>query len=230
MSRSLRGGALAGLCVALAGVPIAAVPALAASRVSRTAGPGNARVGGTFVMHGVVTAAVNVRGERRGEQVTRRWTVSARRCAGGSVCDQLLLIRNRGPVRGSFVVLHRIGRGRYRGTGAFWTALRCLGHTFRLGSRAPYTITLAVARRRLIGSLWYATVLDATYANLNRSDGTRCPLGPAHDAARYKGWLRSRLPKPPPYAIKHARAVARESGQPSIRSVERTSASLRTSF
>jgi hypothetical protein len=217
--------ALAGLCGALAGVP-----ALAAGTVLRTAGPGNARVGGTFVMHGVVTVAVDVRGERRGEQVTRRWIVRARGCRGGSVCDQLLLTRNRGPVIGSFVVLRRIGRGHYRGTGAFWTALRCLGHTYRLGSRAPYTITLAVARRRLIGSVWYATALSATYANLSRSDSTRCPLGPAHDAARYRGRLRSRLPRPPPYAIKHSRRVARESGQPSIRSVESTSASLRTSF
>ena len=225
MSRSVRAGALAGLCVVLA-----AAPALAAGRVPRTAGPGNARVGGTFVMHGVVTVAVNVRGERRGEQVTRRWTIRARGCAGGSICDQLLLTRNRGRVMGSFVVLRRVGRGRYRGAGAFWAALRCLGHTYRLGSQAPYTITLAVARRRRVGSVWYATALNATYANLNRSDSTRCPLGPAHDAARYRGRLRSRLPKPPPYAIKHARLLARKSGQPSIRSVESTSASLRTSF
>ena len=225
MNRSVRAGALAGLCVALAGVP-----ALAAGRVPRTAGPGNARIGGTFVMSGVVTVAVDVRGERRGEQVTRRWTISARGCDGGSVCDQLLLTRNRGRVMGSFVVLRRVGRGRYRGSGAFWSALRCLGHTYRLGSRAPYTITLAVARRRLIGSVWYATSVNATYANLSRSDGTRCPLGPAHDAARYRGRLESRLPKPPPYAIKPARRVARGSGQPSIRSVESTSASLRTSF
>lgn len=229
-------------------IVIAAIPTLATASVSRIAGPGDARVGGTFVMSGVVTVAVDVRGERPGERVTRRWVISARGCSGGSVCDKLLLTRNRGPVRGSFVVLRRVGRGRFRGVGAFWSALRCLGHTHRLGSRAPYTIALSVTRRRRIGSVWYATALRATYANRSRSDGTRCPLGPAHDAARYEGRLTSRLPKPPPppYSIKHSHQRGRVAadgrgtavaprprpggGQTSIRSVESTSASLRTSF
>lgn len=180
--------------------------ATAAREIS--AGRGDARVVGVFVMRGVVTVAVNVRGERRGERVTRRWVINALGCHGGSDCNRLLVTRNRGAVRNSFVVLRRVGRGAYSGRGAFWVPLGCLGHRYRLGSRAPYTITLHVMRRRRIGSVWYTTVVSATYTNPRRSDGTRCPLGPAHDAARYRGTLHSKLPKPPPYAIKHRRLAS----------------------
>ncbi len=193
---------LATFCVAIAtALALVAATGAQGARVS----PRNARAVGTFTMHGAVTVAVNVRGERRGEQVWRRWLINALDCHGGSVCSRLFVTRNRGRVRGSFAILHRVGPGEYRGHGAFWTPLRCLGRTHRLGSRAPYTLTLTVTRSRRIGSVRYATAVRATYINPARSDNTRCPLGPAHDAARYRGRLTSRLPKPPPYAIKRKR-------------------------
>jgi len=174
----------------------------AAGAVGRAAAAAvDARVNGAFQMRGVVTAAVNVRGEYSGEQVTRRWAIQALGCLGGSACNRLLVTRNRGYVQGSFVVLHRIAPGQYRGSGAFWVPLQCLGRVYILGSRVPYTITLTVGSRRRIGSVWYATSVSATYVNPARSDSTRCPLGQAHDAARYLGRLTSRLPKPP-YAIR----------------------------
>lgn len=201
--------------VAISGaIAAAATFVLAASGAIARATAGDARVGGTFVMRGVVTDTVNVRGERRGERVTRKWTIRALSCHGGSVCHRLLLTRNRGRVKGSFVVLRRVGPGNYRGSGTFWVALECLGRRYRLGSRAPYTITVHVVSRRRIGSVWYATTVRATYTNPSRSDNTRCPLGPASDAARYRGRLTSKLPKPPPrrpYPLRPPRAEVRVS-------------------
>jgi hypothetical protein len=163
---------------------------------------GNARVRGRFQMRGVITRAVDVTGERRGEHVRRTWAIHPAGCAR-NVCRRLQVVRNRGRIRNSYVVLHRVGKGRYRGSGVFWVALKCLGHRYRLGSRVPYTITLQVARRERVGSVWYATSIRATYANRSRTDATRCPLGPASDAARYVGRLASRLPVPP-YSIAHS--------------------------
>ncbi len=157
---------------------------------------GDALVRGTFVMRGVITNAVNVVGERPGEQFRRTWDVHPVGCVD-SACTRLQVVRNRGSVRDSYVVLQRVGAGSYAGSGAFWVALRCLGRRYSLGSRAPYTIGLQVTRRRLIGSVWYATRVHATYTNLSRTDGTRCPLDGASDAASYRGRLASRLPAPP---------------------------------
>jgi hypothetical protein len=157
---------------------------------------GAALVRGTFMMRGVITQAVNVAGERLGEQVRRRWIVHPVGCLGSS-CMRLQVVRNRGAVQNSYVVLRRVGPGSYQGSGVFWVGLRCLGRSYRLGSRAPYTIALEVTQRRLIGSVWYATRVYATYTNLSRSDGTPCPLDGASDAASYRGVLFSRLPAPP---------------------------------
>jgi hypothetical protein len=128
--------------------------------------------------------------------VRRRWVIHSVGCVGG-VCSRLHVIRNRSDVRNSYVVLQRVGAGAYRGSGAFWVGLECLGRRYRLGSRAPYTITLHVTRRRRVGAVWYATSIRATYTNHSRTDTTRCPLGPASDAARYDGALKSRLPAVP---------------------------------
>ena len=157
---------------------------------------GDAVVRGTFEMSGVITAAVNIPGERPGEHVRRTWTIHPVGCVG-SACGRLLVVRNRGAVQNSYVVLRRVGPGSYQGSGVFWVGLRCLGRSYRLGSRVPYTIELEVTQRRLIGSVQYATRVYATYTNLSRSDGTPCPLGAASDAASYSGSLVSRLPKPP---------------------------------
>lgn len=147
-------------------------------------------------MRGVVTSAVNVRGERRGERVNRKWVLHSRGCKL-SVCPRLLLTRNRGKIRGSFVILRRVGVGHYRGSGDFWAPLECLGRRHRLGSFAPYTINLWVFRLKQLGGIRYATGVNATYVNRTRTDNTRCPLGLVSDAARYSGRLVSKLPKPP---------------------------------
>jgi hypothetical protein len=157
---------------------------------------GDAEVRGTFAMRGVITDAVNVAGERPGEQVRRTWHVHPTGCVA-SACDRLQVVRNRGTVRNSYVVLRRVAPGSYQGSGVFWVGLRCLGRRYSLGSRAPYTIALQVTQRRLIGSVWYATRVHASYTNLSRTDGTPCPLDGASDAARYSGRLSSRLPAPP---------------------------------
>ncbi len=158
---------------------------------------GDALVKGTFIMRGVITHAVNVAGERPGEHVRRTWAIRSVTCAD-SACSRLQVVRNRGSVQDSYVVLWRVAPGSYQGSGAFWVGLSCLGRRYSLGSRAPYTIDLQVTQRRLIGSVWYATRVHAAYTNLSRTDATPCPLGGASDAASYSGRLTSRLPKPPP--------------------------------
>jgi hypothetical protein len=145
-------------------------------------------------MRGVVKSAVNVRGERRGEHVNRKWILHSQGCHH-SVCPSVLLTRNRGSIRGAFVILRRVGVGHYRGSGQFWAPLRCLGVRHKLGSLVPYTINLYVFRRKTIDGIRYATGLNATYVNHTRIDNTRCPLGPASDSAWYSGGLITRLPR-----------------------------------
>lgn len=179
--------------LAVVGAVAAVYPSLATAVVR------DARVGGTFIMRGVVTSALNVRGERRGERVNRKWEVQSRDC-DHSVCGRLLVTRNRGSVKGSFVILRRVGVGHYRGSGDFWAPLQCLGQIHALGSFVPYTIQLWVFRRKAVNGIRYATGVNATYVNRSRTDNTRCPLGPASDSARYTGRLISPLPKAEPQA------------------------------
>jgi hypothetical protein len=178
-------------------VAIGAGVTIASARPGPPYSVGDALIRGAFVMRGVITNAVNVAGEHPGEQVRRNWEVHPSGCADG-VCSRLQVVRNRGSVKDSYVVLWRVGPGSYQGNGAFWVGLSCLGRRYSLGSRAPYTIDLQVTQRRLIGSVSYATRVHATYVNLSRTDATPCPLGGASDAASYSGRLTSRLPKPPP--------------------------------
>ncbi len=180
------------LLVAGAGVTIA----YARTGRARPYLPGDTVIKGTFVMKGVITQAVNVPGERPGEHIRRTWIIHPVGCAT-SACRWLQVVRNRGDVKDSYVELRRTGPGRYQGSGAFWVGLQCLGRRYRLGSRAPYTITLRVTSRRRIGSVLYATAVRATYSNSARSDGTPCRLDPTSDAASYNGRLTSRLPAPP---------------------------------
>lgn len=177
-----------------AGAVVAVAYAQGGEPAARAAG--DARVKGHFTLRGVITEAIDVSGEYRGERVRRTWAINPVGCVG-SVCRRLQVVRNRGAIKGSYVVLRRVGRGEYRGSGAFWVGLRCLARTYRLGGRAPYTITLQVTQRQLVGTIWYATAVRATYTNLSRTDSTPCPLGPASDAARYSGRLSSALPRPP---------------------------------
>jgi hypothetical protein len=131
--------------------------------------------------------------------VNRKWEVQSRDC-DHSVCGRLLVTRNRGSIKGSFVILRRVGVGHYRGSGDFWAPLQCLGRLHALGSFVPYTIQLYVFRRKAINGIRYATGVNASYISRSRTDNTRCPLGPASDSARYTGRLISPLPKAEPQA------------------------------
>lgn len=190
---------------------------------------GAALVRGTFVMRGVITQAVSVPSERPGEQVRRTWVIHPVGCRGSS-CVRLQVLRNRGAVRNSYVVLRRVGPGSFQGSGVFWVGLRCLGRTYRLGSRAPYTIALEVTQRRLIGSVWYATRVYATYSNLSRSDGTPCPLGGASDAASYRGTLTSHLPKPPVTTTTPTETTTTETTTTETTTTETTTTETSTTF
>jgi PKD repeat protein len=156
----------------------------------------NARVHGTFSMRARVTTAVNVRGERAGQVLRRRWMITSSDCRR-NICRRLHLNRQRSDHRHSRVTLLRTGAGRYRGTGAFEVALSCRGRVAPHGSRAVYVITIRITAATTIGGVRFARRIAATYDNRRRSDTTRCPLGPSHDAARYRGRVTSHLPRAP---------------------------------
>ena len=147
-------------------------------------------------MRAQVTAAVNVRGERAGEVLRRRWVITSSDCRR-NICRRLHLDRQRSDHRYSRVTLLRTGAGRYTGTGAFESALSCQGRVSPHGSRAVYSITMRVTAATTIGGVRFARRIAATYDNRKRSDTTRCPLGPSHDAARYSGRVTSHLPLAP---------------------------------
>jgi PKD repeat protein len=190
--------ALVVVVVALAGA-IAAPGTQARSRPPAPARgvPGfDARVVGTFAMSATVTVAVHVRGERVGQRLARTWTIVPSGCQG-SVCQLLALDRARGGGRHDQLTLQRVGSGRYVGHGVFYVALSCLGRIDPNGSRVPYRITLTVRGAAIVQGIRFARRITATYVNPGRSDATRCPLGPSHDAATYAGRLGSPLPSPP---------------------------------
>ncbi|WP_249010103.1 hypothetical protein [Conexibacter sp. DBS9H8] len=144
-----------------------------------------------------VTVAVNVRGEHAGERIRRVWVITGTGC-GSLGCARLRVRRALGAGREATVWLAARRSGVYEGRGSFFVALRCLGRVDRHGSRVPYTLSLWVTRSVFVGSIRYATAIGARYLNRSRTDMTRCPLGPSHDAGVYTGTLRSALPAPPP--------------------------------
>ncbi len=156
----------------------------------------DARVIGAFAMQAQVTKAVNVRGERRGQQLQRRWTLTAQECEG-SVCKALSLQRQRSRGIQEALTLKRTGTGVYAGRSSFYAPLRCKGRLYRRGARVPYRITLAVAGAEAVQGIAFARSITASYLNARRIDRTPCPLGPSHDAARYTGAALAPLPTPP---------------------------------
>ena len=151
---------------------------------------------GTFTMRVVVTQAIGVRGEHRGERLTRTWRIRSTGC-DRDACRTLHLRRTLSRGRTERISLHRRPDGTYVGRGAFPIALSCRGRLYRRGSRARYTIRLRVTASRTVGGIRFARHIRASYANPSRTDSTPCLLAPSHDAARYTGRLRSRLPSPP---------------------------------
>lgn len=187
--------ALASAVLALgAGAPARALALVV--KPARVHRPVDARVIGTFVMVARVTAARNVRGERAGQLLVRRWRIVSRGCSG-SVCKTLALDRERSAARHDHLTLHRVRAGRYSGRGVFYAALRCRGRTYRRGSRVPYRITLSVQATATVEGIAFARRISASYENPKRSDVTPCPLGPSHDAAVYAGHARTAVPSPP---------------------------------
>jgi PKD repeat protein len=178
----LRGGAV---LLALAVTLVAAGSARAA----------DARITSTFLMHGRIVTAIRVRGEHRGESITRRWTFTGVGCKR-SECPRLTLHRQRSANRVDRVTLSRVGVGSYAGSGRFTSALRCRGRLYPHGLVVPYTVRVHVTRAVTIEGIAFASRLSAAYTNRRRIDRTRCPIGPSHDAARYTGTAAA-LPSPP---------------------------------
>jgi PKD repeat protein len=191
MIASIRHGAL-GLLLAVAVSAAAVGPA-------RAAGVANARITGTFVMHGRIVTAVRVHGEHPGQAVTRRWTFSEAACARGS-CRQLHLRRQRSANHYDRLTLTRVGVGSYAGRTEFTSALRCRGRLYRHGLLVPYRITVQVSQVVPIEGIRFAGQVTAGYTNLRRIDHTACPIGPSHDAAQYIG-VATPIPSPPAAAF-----------------------------
>lgn len=189
---ALRPGGILALLLGVALVPVLVAPA-------RAAGVADARISAAYVMHGRIVTAVRVRGEHRGQAVTRRWTFSALGCAG-SVCPSVRLRRERSGHRFDTLTLTRVGVGSYAGSARFTSPLRCRGRRYPHGLVVPYRITVNVTQAVAIEGIAFASHLAATYTNMRRIDRTRCPIGPSHDAAQYLG-AAAPLPSPPAAAF-----------------------------
>ena len=165
----------------------------------------DARVAASFVMHGRIVAALRVRGERRGRRITRTWAFTGQACAG-NVCRRLLLRRERTDRHYSSLVLRRVGRGRYAGTGMFYAGLESKGKLYPQGEVVPYRITLTVTQIVAIQGIRFARGVDATYLNSDpvRSHPvpdsgratTRPPTAARHRRCRRRRWRPCRSSSP----------------------------------
>ena len=145
---------------------------------------------GTFAMHGRLTQAVGVFGERAGQRVRRTWTFVPQ-CQTVD-CQQVMLTRQRSGRRIPDVVMLSLkSPGLYVGHSHFWIALRCAGQFVTHGGLAAEKITVRVTATSTLGPTPIATAISATYRNPWRKNLTRCPGGLGHDAARYHGQLAS---------------------------------------
>ncbi len=177
--------------LALAATPaLAATLAIAPFAPTALADPANpllgaARLAGNFDLAGRVTTAVRIKGERKGQTVSRTWSFLPG-CPIAS-CQTVGLLRRRagGSDR---VTLTRKRPGYYTGTGSFYVPLTCGGKLYRRGELAPFTITVTVtaALRDPTGTI-VATRVNATYTNTQRRNLTKCVAFPGHDAASYHG-------------------------------------------
>jgi hypothetical protein len=145
-----------------------------------------ARLQGQFQLRGIVTAAVAVRGERRGERVKRAWTF-APQCATGP-CERVALARTRAGGLDS-LLLHETAPAHYAGAGVFYAPLRCAGRRYPTGERIPFKIKLHITEAALVNGIVVAIRLRATYSNRKRLNLTPCVGVLGHDAARYQGRL-----------------------------------------
>jgi hypothetical protein len=178
-------------------IVVACGPALATRAIAHRTPPrphASGRVVGAFAMTGQITTAVRVGGERPGQIVVRNWFFTGASC-GPSACRRLLLRRQRSAGKYSSLALKQVATGIYAGRSRFYAGLSCRGQVYPRGLEVPYGITVTVTRASVIQGISFATALVATYTNLVRRDLTICPIGPSHDAARYRG---SASPEPSP--------------------------------
>jgi len=196
----------------LAGAAGSVAPSRAAAMSQQSAGRIDARIVGHFLMHGRITTAVNVRGERPGQQITRHWTMNDSACSG-SDCRRVKLRRQRSDHIHNTLTLHRRGAGEYTGRSTFYAGLECANTDYKHGALVPYKIRVRVLAAEAIGTVDYATKIAATYTNRSRTDLTACPLGPSHDAATYTGVL---ISQPVPVSTPSSTAPPSISGNTTV--------------
>src|SRR3954462_9163919 len=160
----------------------------------------SARLQGTWKMSGKVTRADGVRGERKGQKLTRKWTFSSS-CASGP-CSKVTLRRERSSKQVDKVTLTRFGAGGYKGSGKFYVRLKCNGKTYNRGGIAYYRIGLSVTSFRTVQGKRFATAIKANYNNTRRVNKTPCPGSIGRDAGTYTG--KHAAPAPPTAAFDSA--------------------------
>jgi hypothetical protein len=143
-----------------------------------------ARLGGVWGMQGEVTKAVGIPGERPGETVSRTWTFTPL-CPIGQ-CPTVALQRNRSGGADSLVLTLR-SPGFYKGSGSFYSPVRCHGVSYRKGERVPFTISVRIIAAVATSAAVDATRVTATYRNRQRIGLTRCVSPPSYDSAGYAG-------------------------------------------
>jgi hypothetical protein len=180
-------------CGYLALVALVALPtSVALAAAARRGSPTRARLQGSFLLAGRVTAAKNISGEHVGQNVARTWTFNSR-CRTGE-CATVSLVRTRTGGRDA-LVLHRKSPGYYTGSGSFYAPLRCGSHTWPRGETVPFTVTVRVSAAAMVGRVDLATRVSAVYTNRSRGNRTPCVAVLGHDAATYHGRLVA--PAPP---------------------------------
>jgi hypothetical protein len=174
--------AVCGLSLTVAGLLGAGAGASAAAVSLELAA---ARLQGNYTVSGVVTQAVGITGEHRGQHVQRTWNFISP-CTTGA-CPLLGLHRQRSGGTDA-LFLRQVSPGTYTGAGVFAAALRCHGRVYAQGSVVPFTITLQIttAAPQPDGSV-LATGFAATYRNQGRVGHTPCYSPPSYDSARFLG-------------------------------------------
>jgi PKD repeat protein len=178
--------------VLLVAALIAAPNAIAGTGGTAPGGGSGARLQGTWKMSGKVTRADGVRGERKGQKLTRKWTFTSS-CASGP-CSKVTLRRERSNKQVDKLTLSRLGAAGYKGSGKFYVRLKCNGKTYNRGGIAYYKIGLTVTSSRTVQEKKFATAMRATYNNTRRVNKTPCAGSIGRDAGSYTGKLTSALP------------------------------------
>ncbi len=162
------------------------LPAASAQAASTDPLVGIARLQGSFLLAGRVTAARGIRGEHRGQAIARLWGFVPA-CPVGA-CPTIILFRRR-PGGLDSLILRRRSPGLYAGNGSFFAPLRCGRRTLAHGEAVPFTITVHVTAAAATAGTAIATRVSATMISARRRNLTSCVAAPAHEAAAYHGHL-----------------------------------------